>query len=33
MVSFGGHEPLVLRGELRVGLAGLVGGGEEGFTQ
>ena len=33
VVSFGVHEPLVFRGELRVGFAGLVGGGEEGFAQ
>jgi hypothetical protein len=33
VVSFGGHEPLVFGGQLRVGLAGLVGRGEEGFPQ
>src|SRR6202171_5013536 len=33
VVSFGVHEPLVFRGGLRVGFAGLGGGGEEGFAQ
>jgi hypothetical protein len=32
-VSFGVHEPLVFRGELRVGFAGLIGSVEEGFAQ
>ena len=33
VVALGVHEPLVLRGQFRVGLAGLVGGGEEGLAQ
>jgi hypothetical protein len=33
VVSFGVHEPLIFRGESRVGFAGLVGGAEEGFAQ
>ena len=33
VASPGVHEPLVFRGELGVGPAGLVGGAEEGFAQ
>jgi hypothetical protein len=33
VVSLAGHQPHVLRGELGVGFAGVVGGQEEGFPQ